>query len=118
MYRIPADLDLSGAVGEFTTQLRVGQFDLQFTLGKIDFMIESPINLVRSGEVIGRWEEGRWPDPQFFDVMNAEVKRIEIRSDRLLVLHFENGIEMHLTDDTDQYESMTIRVEGKGSWII
>jgi hypothetical protein len=36
MYRIPSDLDLSPVVGEFTTQLRVGQFDLQFTFVKVN----------------------------------------------------------------------------------
>jgi hypothetical protein len=29
MYGIPKELDLSSVVGEFTTQIRVGQFDLQ-----------------------------------------------------------------------------------------
>jgi hypothetical protein len=31
MYTIPNDLAPSPVVGEFTTQVRVGQFDLQFT---------------------------------------------------------------------------------------
>jgi hypothetical protein len=34
MCRVPKDLDLSPVVGEFTTQVRVGQFDLQFTFGQ------------------------------------------------------------------------------------
>jgi hypothetical protein len=119
MYRIPSDLDLSAVIGEFTTQVRVGQFDLQFTLGKVDFAITSPIRLVRGGDVIGSWIEGQWPDPQFFDIMNVAVQRVEIRGDRLIVLHFENGMAMHLEDDSDQYESMVITVEGQsGPWII
>jgi hypothetical protein len=42
MYRIAKELDLSSIVGQFTTQLRVGQFDLQFTLGRVKFGISSP----------------------------------------------------------------------------
>ncbi len=49
MYRIPKDLDLSQIVGTFTTQLRVGQFDLQFTLGdphhQVTFAVQSAVNL-------------------------------------------------------------------------
>ncbi|HEV8239525.1 MAG TPA: hypothetical protein VGS57_09170 [Thermoanaerobaculia bacterium] len=105
-------------VGEFTTQLRVGQFDLQFTFGKVDFAITGPITLIRLGEAIGKWVEGRWPDPQFFEVMNSAVRSVEVRGDRLIVLHLENDIEIHLEDDSDEYECMVITIEGSGSWII
>ncbi len=52
--------------------------------------------------------------------MNAEVIRWEVPNDRLIVLVFANGIEMHLEDESDQYESMTISFEGKPGkgWII
>jgi hypothetical protein len=119
MYRIPKELDLSPIVGEFTTQIRVGQFDLQFTFGVVDFGIESPVNLFRGGELIGHWEEGKWPDAAFYDIMNTEIVRCEIKTDRLIVIALANGIEMHLTDDSDQYECMQIRFKGNPSpWII
>jgi len=119
MYRIPNKLDLSPVVGEFTTQLRVGQFDLQFTFGPVSFAVQSPVNLFRDGKLIAHWEEGRWPEPGFFDVMNVKVKRCEVRNDRLIVLEFENGIAMHLEDSSDQYECMQIYFEGNPSpWII
>ena len=53
MYRIPKDLDLSPVVGEFTTQVRVGQFDLQFTFGSVNFAVQSPVNLFRAGRALG-----------------------------------------------------------------
>lgn len=119
MYRIPDNLDLSPVVGHFTTQFRVGQFDLQFTLGPFSFNVQSAISLFRDGAVIARWEEGRWPDPGFFDIMNVEVSRCEMPNDRLIVLEFANGIGMHLEDSSDQYESMQIYFEGNPSpWII
>jgi hypothetical protein len=49
MYRFSKELDLSSVVGKFTTQLRVGQFDLQFTLGPVSFSVQSPIRLLRDG---------------------------------------------------------------------
>ena len=119
MYRIPKELDLSPVVGEFTTQLRVGQFDLQFTFGRVNFAVQSPVNLFRESKSIGHWEEGKWPEPAFYEIMNVDVKRCEIVNDRLIVFEFENGIEMHLEDSSDQYESMQITLEGDPlTWVI
>jgi hypothetical protein len=119
MYRIPADLDLTLVVGEFTTQVRVGQFDIQFTFGPVKFAVQSPVNLFRDGEFVGHWEAGRWPNPKFYEIMNIAVRRCEVVSDRRIVLEFDNGITMHLEDSSDQYECMQITFEGNPSpWII
>lgn len=119
MNRIPKKLDLSSVVGKFTTQIRVGQFDLQFAFGDVDFAVTSPVNLFRSGELIGHWEEGKWPEAAFYEIMNTEVTRCEIKSDALIIIEFANGIEMHLVDDSDQYECMTIWFKDNPSpWII
>ena len=119
MYRIPKELDLSPVVGEFTTQIRVGQFDLQFTFGPVNFTVQSPVNLFRDGKLVAHWEEGKWPDPAFYDIMNVTVKHCEVVNDRLIVFEFDNGIKMHLEDDSDQYESMQITSDGDHTfWII
>lgn len=119
MYRIPKDLDLRPVVGEFTTQVRVGQFDIQFTFGPVNFAIQSPVRLYRKGECVARWEEGRWPDAGFYDIMNAKVVRCEIVGDRRIELEFEHGLSMHLEDSSDQYESMQIKFAGDPMlWVI
>jgi hypothetical protein len=119
MYRIPKGLDLSPVLGKFTTQIRVGQYDLQFTFGDVHFGISSPVNLFRERELIGHWEEGRWPDAAFYDIMNTEITRCEVRTDRLIVVAFANGIELQLVDDSDQYECMNISFKrNKAQWII
>ena len=119
MYRIPKELDLSPVIGQFTTQIRVSQFGLQFTFGDVDFCITSPVNLYRGGQLIGHWEEGKWPDAAFYDIMNTEITRCETVTDRLIVIAFANGIEMHLVDDSDQYECMQIYFkDNPSSWII
>jgi len=119
MYRIPKELDLSSVIGEFTTQVRVGQFDLQFTFGNVNFAVQSPVNVFRDGGLIARWEEGRWPDPGFYEVMNTEVTRCQVVGDRLIVFEFANGVEMRLVDDSDQYECMQISFKDPPSeWII
>ena len=119
MYRIPGDLDLTPVLGEFTTQVRVGQFDLQFTFGGVSFAVQSPVNLFRDDILVAHWEGGRWPDPGFYDIMNKPVRRCEAVSDRLIVLEFDNGIAKHLEDNSDQYESMQITfAAGPSTWII
>lgn len=119
MFRIPPDLDLSPVVGQATTQVGVGQFDLQLTFGRVNFGVESPVNLYRGGDLVARWEPGRWPEPAFYEIMNSEVRRCEIVNDRLIVLDFENGIAMHLEDSYGHYESMQISFKGEQrQWII
>jgi hypothetical protein len=100
MYRIPKELDLSCVVGKLATQVRVGQFDLQFTFGRVNFSVQPPVDLFRDGKLLAHWEEGRWPDPGFYDIMNTEVRRCEVVNDRLIVFEFENGITMHLADNS------------------
>ena len=117
MYRIPLDLDLSGIVGEVTTQVSVGQFDLQFDFGPVHFNLTSCVKLLREGRVVAEWVEGRWPGPEFFDVMNARVVRWQIPDERRIVIELENGLTMQLEDDSDQYETMVITMDG-GSWVI
>lgn len=119
MYRIPADLDLSPVIGEFATQLQVGPGDIQFTFGPFHFAVQSPVRLFRDGRPFAEWQEGRWPDPGFYDLMNSEVRRCEVVNDRLIVFDFENGVTMHLEDSSDQYECMQISFQGgKKQWIV
>ena len=119
MYRIPKELDLSPVINEFTTQLRVGQFDLQFSFGTVNFAIQSPVKLFRNGQRFAYWEVGRWPEPGFFDLMNSKITKCEIANDRLIVIELENGLEMHLEDNSDRYECIHISFEGDSTlWVI
>lgn len=118
MYRVPLDLDLSKIVGEFATQVRVGQFDLQFTFGPVNLAVQSPVILSRNGEVVGSWKEGQWPDSTFYEVMNSSVIRWEIPDDRRIVIHLANGLAIQLNDDSEEYECMQISFEGEPGAVI
>jgi hypothetical protein len=77
------------------------------------------VNLFRNGNLLAHWEEDRWPDPGFYDIMNTAVSRCKVVNDRLIVLEFTNGITMHLEDSSDMYESMQITLAGPPpAWII
>ena len=117
MYRVPDDLDLSSTVGDFLTQIAVGQGDLQFTLGGFRFMAMSSVTLRRAGEQIAAWTQGTWPQAAFYDVMNTAVVGCEVEDERTIAFRFDNGVEMRLIDDSDQFE--TIQISGdKGLWVI
>ena len=119
MYCIPDNLDLSPVVGEFTTQVRVGQFDLQFTFGRASFAVQSPVKLFQDGKIVAHWEGGRWPDPGFYDIMNVTVMCCEMVNNQFIEFEFDNGITMHLEASSDQYECMQISFEGDPTtWIV
>jgi hypothetical protein len=89
MHSVPKDLYLSKVIGELTTQICVGQFDLHFTFGKNIFVVESQVDLVQNGEEIGSWNQGRWPDPQFYKIINVNVVKCQVPNDRLIVISFD-----------------------------
>ena len=97
--------------------MRVGQFDLQFTFGRVNFAVLSPVRLFRRDDLVAEWDEGRWPDAAFFDVMNDPVRSCDIIGDRQIVIEFESGLVMRLEDHSDKYESMHITVDDD-LWII
>ena len=52
--------------------------------------------------MIAHWDVGRWPDAGFYEIMNAEITRCEVVNNRLIIIDFENNIQMHLVDNSDQ----------------
>jgi hypothetical protein len=119
MNRFSTELDLSPCIGKLTTQIRVGKFDLQFSIGTVHFAIQSLTELEKDGAIIGSWDENRWPDPAFLEIINSTVVGYQIANDRLLLIDFENKIRLRLNDNSDKYECMSISIEGQsGTWYI
>ena len=119
MYRIPKELELSKLNGQFTTQICIGPFDIQFSIGDVHFAVFSEVKLTQNGEQVAVWSEGDWPSSEFYSVMNVEVDSHSIPNDREIVITFKNGYSMHIYDNSDQYESMHISLKGEeGIWVI
>ncbi|QNP40180.1 hypothetical protein [Lysobacter solisilvae (ex Woo and Kim 2020)] len=112
MYGFPADLDLSPALGQETTQLCVGPYDLQFSFGTVAFAIQSKVEIWRGGDPAGIWEAGGWPDPAFYQVLNTALLAFAVLDPKRLSLRLANGLELLLLDTSEQYESMQIYVGG------
>jgi len=83
---------------------------VSFSLGSIRFVVQSPITLARHGHAIARWEPASWPPADFYHLMNTPVVAVEATGNKALAIRFENGLEAHLADESDQSESMQIIV--------
>jgi hypothetical protein len=70
----------------------------------------SRVELLRDGVVIGVWEQGRWPDPTFYEVFGNAVTAIALVDDKRLSIRLGEELELRLQDTSDQYESMSICV--------
>lgn len=119
MYGFSADLDLSVAIGQEITQFCVGPFDLQFSFGAVAFAVQSKVEIWRKSQLIGSWEAGSWPDPVFYQVFGSALQAFSVLDPKRLSLQLANGLELLLIDDSEQYESMQIYVEGlEGAHIV
>ena len=117
MYGFPQDLDLTPLVGQFTTQLCVGQFDLQFTLGDYRFVVQGGMDLFREGVLVASYRADSWPDPEFYNLMNVDVSAAYFRDSKTLTIVFGSGIEAHVLDTSDRYESCQILVGKNNSTV-
>lgn len=112
MYGFPEDLDLSQMVGHETTQFCVGPYDLQFTFGTVEFAVQSTVELNRNGALIGVWKSGVWPSTDFYQVFGSPVAWVQVVDRKRLVIALANGLELHLLDTSDQFESLQIYAGG------
>ena len=112
MYGFPADLDLSAALGQETTQICVGPYDLQFSFGVVAFAVQSRVEIWRNSDLIGSWEAGDWPGPAFYQMFNTALQTFAVLDPKRLSLRLANGLELQLLDTSEQYESMRIYVGG------
>jgi hypothetical protein len=108
MNGFPANLDLSETIGQSITGFFLGAWDLQFSLGKISFAIQSRVSLIRADSTIAEWKPGGWLPVSFREVFNEAVKAFAVISPKCLDLQLQNGLMLRLHDDSQHYESMQI----------
>ncbi|PKA16405.1 hypothetical protein [Leptospira haakeii] len=119
MYQIPKNLDLSKIIGQAISQIHIGKYDFQFDLGDVHFAVQSPIKLFKDKKVIALWQEGVWPEKGFIELFNLNVINFLIPDNYTIIIQFEESLELHLYDNSDQYESMQITIKSESiSWII
>jgi hypothetical protein len=119
MYGVPADLPLARFVGCDLNPIVLGTFQIQFHF--------IPVGSI---SVEGRWElrdaagalVDEAKDPATRDcyrihcVLDVPVTRYEIDPPRSFTLHLESGHRLTVFDDTPQYESFSVNIDGE-RWI-
>jgi hypothetical protein len=108
MYGVPADLDLSHFRDATCIQVAIGEFQVQFL-----FYPTGSIS------VEGRWELRR-PDGRIVDrsrpledrvsyrihrILGHSVRESFVRAPQSFGLRFENGYDLEIFDDSEQFES-------------
>ena len=115
-------LDLEGIVGHPMNLLCQGEFDLQlvFAVSNIQrFSIMSSLQLYEAGELLATWEGGSgWSALAYQKLLNAVPASWRIVEPAILEIAYENGLVMHILDDSDQYESVVIEFTDQPSVIV
>jgi hypothetical protein len=108
MYGFSSDLNLAAVVGQEITQFCVGPYDLQFSFGKVRFAVQSQMELKRDGSLIAAWQGGEWPGAGFYEAFCVPAVSAHLMDERRLCITLENGLELHILDNSEQYESLLI----------
>lgn len=116
MYGVPAQLDLTPFVGTTLDQIRFGQFQIHFTFSG------EPGTADRGVSVEGYWElrdgqsalidaavvNDERDSYKIHRLLGRTVTAIGLNPPKSLTLFFDNGLELTIVDDSDQYECCRI----------
>lgn len=118
MYGFPEDLDLTGFIGECCTEVGVGQHDLALRFeGSGTIQFNGPYRLVdETGAVIeaGNTDDTVVPSRDGIRLpllLGVPMTGFHVQSRHTLTLRFENGCTLSIDDDSEQYETASIRWE-------
>lgn len=118
MHGVPPDLPLDRFVGRECNQIGLGRFQIQFQFsGTGSLHVESRWELrCPMGEIIdGAREHVERECYRIHRVIDVPIVRFVIDSPRSFTLFFKTGEALTVFDDSDQYESFSVHLEGDGS---
>jgi hypothetical protein len=118
MYGVPADLPIQAFVGHEANQICLGRFQVQLHFSGVG-----------SIQMEGRWElrdgEGDLVDAagehkdrdsyRIHRIIDVPVAAARIDPPRSFTLHFGNDLRLTVFDDSEQYESFSIHLDGQAS---
>jgi hypothetical protein len=108
MYRVPADLDLSGVIGTDLNQICLGCGNVLLKFETATIAVESRVTVFEDGNVIATWIEGNWNSLEFQKLLSTTVVGYTVPDECTLEIQFSGKLKIHLHDDSVQYESMQI----------
>ena len=121
MYGVPADLPLDEFVGKEINVISFTRFRIQLCLigaGTIDVGDNWELR-DRSGSLIdSERDHGERDGYRVHQILDVPIVGFSIDPPRSFTLIFESGHRLEIFDDSEQYESFAIYLDGKSSWFI
>jgi hypothetical protein len=118
MYGVPADLPVNVFVGKELNQIGLGRFQIQFHCsGTGSIFVEGRWELRDSvGELVDRsTEHDRRQSYRVHSIIDVPIVGSEIDPPRSFTLAFESGHRLTVFDDTPQYSSFSVHLDGEPS---
>jgi hypothetical protein len=118
MHGVSSDLPLDRFVGRHLNQIALGQFQLQFHFaGAGSIHAESRWELRSpSGDIVdAACDHSQRECYRIHQVVDMAVLRFSIEPPTSFTLFFESGHALTIFDDSDQYESFSMHLDGEGS---
>ncbi len=115
MYGVPVDLPLQSFVGQEFSQICIGSFQVQLHCPDTGWIsIEGKWELRdKSGEMIDvNQEHIERKSYQLHRIINVPVTGFVVDPPRSFTLFFETGLRLTVFDDSKQYESFVLYLEG------
>jgi uncharacterized oligopeptide transporter (OPT) family protein len=116
MYGVSADLPIQPFVGQELNQICLGRFQTQLRfLGAGTISVEGRWELRdNAGEIVDRAEEHDTRESyRVHRLIDVAVVRFSIDPPRSFTLFFGNGLALTVFDDSEQYESFSIQLDGQ-----
>jgi hypothetical protein len=116
MYGVPKDLPLDPFVGHELNQVALGRFQMQLRFsGCGSISIEGRWELRDpDGAIVDCWQDHAARDCyRIYRILDLSVSRFEIDAPASFTLVFEPSYRLTVFDDSPQYESFSVNLDGK-----
>ena len=114
MYGLQSSTDLTFLVGRKLEQLRLGEFDVQFSFDlDITISVQSRINYISEQESTLISAEHPYQTKDLWQLIGLKVLKIEILADGNLSISFDSDKSIIIIEIQDNFESYTIWNNGK-----
>ena len=115
MYGVPADLPIQPFVGQELIQICLGRFQIQLHFsGAGSISVEGRWELRDgAGDIVDRAKDHENRESyRIHRLIDVAVDRFSIDPPRSFMLFFKNDLALTVFDDSEQYESFSIKVDG------
>lgn len=118
MYGVPADLPIDRFVGQQLNQIALGRFQTQLHFSGVgSIFVEGRWELRDpKGALVDAWQEHAGRECyRLHRVLDLPVARFDIDAPRSFTLLFDPAYRLTVFDDTEQYESFSVHIDGMPS---